>query len=110
MCLPEIRGGGGDGHNDVTRVQQSPSANQTSGLRRRRAKSNGSASIRFAGGPPQQEPRAVGQLPYPYVAMCVTVFTENRAPSVFGGGGGKAVLTRRRQTLCSGWAGGRRSV
>jgi len=50
VCLPEIRGGGGRGHNDVARVQRRPSANQTSGLRRRRAKSNGLATIRFAGG------------------------------------------------------------
>jgi len=35
---------------------------------------------------------------------CVTVLTENRRPSV---GGGKAVLTRRRQTMYSGRAGRR---
>jgi len=39
VCLPEIQGGGVGGHNEVERVQRRTSANQTSGLRRKRAKS-----------------------------------------------------------------------
>lgn len=75
VCLPEIQSGGGRGHNDVARVQRSDVQ-----VRSRRVGSvadvqNRTGWRRFGlpAGSPQQEPRAVGQLPYEATAVCYRV-------------------------------------